>query len=88
MLLELTVPKVHVLLCVPELFDVNTQGFLPKIMEEMYEDRKKYKKMMIEAKKEYEVEKDENRRRELEKKIAQHKLGSRNSDMAAVDSKN
>jgi hypothetical protein len=31
---------------------------------------------------------EEDVHQELEKKIAQHKLGSRNSDMAAVDSKN
>ena len=42
-----------------QFFSTSFQGFLPKIMEPMYEDRKKFKKLMIEAKKQYEVEKDE-----------------------------
>lgn len=33
------------------------QGFLPELMETMYNDRTKYKKLMIEAKKRYEVSK-------------------------------
>lgn len=34
------------------------QGFLPRLMEKMYNDRVEYKKKMIEAKKEYEVTKN------------------------------
>jgi len=55
-----------------QLFRTDIQGFLPKMMEEMYVDRSKFKKMMIQAKKEYEVEKDESKKFELEKKIARY----------------
>jgi DNA polymerase elongation subunit (family B) len=48
------------------------QGFLPKMMEEMYEDRKKFKKMMIQAKKDYEAEKDDSKKYEIEKRIARY----------------
>jgi DNA polymerase elongation subunit (family B) len=34
------------------------RGFLPSIMDRMYDDRTKYKKQMIEVKKEYEKTKD------------------------------
>jgi DNA polymerase elongation subunit (family B) len=37
------------------LFTKEKQGFLPKLMEAMYEDRSAWKKKMIEAKKQYEV---------------------------------
>ena len=37
-----------------QFFRTDIQGFLPKMMEEMYQDRKKYKKMMLGAKQEYE----------------------------------
>lgn len=37
-----------------QLFNCSKQGFLPKIMEEMYNDRSKYKKKSIEAKKQLE----------------------------------
>ncbi len=33
-----------------QFFRTDVQGFLPKMMEEMYEDRKKFKKMMLKAK--------------------------------------
>jgi DNA polymerase elongation subunit (family B) len=36
------------------LFGKNIQGFLPKLMNKMYDDRVIYKNKMIEAKKEYE----------------------------------
>ena len=39
-----------------QLFRTDVQGFLPKMMEDMYEDRKKFKKMMLQAKQEYENE--------------------------------
>jgi DNA polymerase elongation subunit (family B) len=37
-----------------QFFRTDIQGFLPKMMEEMYEDRSKFKKMMLAAKQEYE----------------------------------
>ena len=55
-----------------QFFRTNKQGFLPKMLEEMYEDRKKFKKMMISAKQEYEKEKDESKKYELKKKIARY----------------
>lgn len=39
-------------------YDQSTQGFLPALMEKMYNDRVVYKKKMIEAKKRYEETKD------------------------------
>lgn len=44
------------------------QGFLPALMEKMYNDRVEYKKKMIEAKKEYEKTKN----KDLEKDIARY----------------
>ena len=55
-----------------QFFRTNKQGFLPKMLEEMYEDRKKFKKMMISAKQEYEKETDANKKYELKKKIARY----------------
>jgi DNA polymerase elongation subunit (family B) len=55
-----------------QFFRTDKQGFLPKMLEEMYEDRKKFKKMMISAKQEYEKETNESKRHELEKKIARY----------------
>jgi DNA polymerase elongation subunit (family B) len=42
------------------------------MMEEMYEDRSKFKKMMLAAKQEYENEKDPNKLYEIEKRIAKY----------------
>jgi DNA polymerase elongation subunit (family B) len=47
-------------------------GFLPKMMEEMYTDRSKFKKLMLSAKQEYENEKDSNKLYEIEKRIAKY----------------
>lgn len=55
-----------------QLFRVDRQGFLPKMLEEMYVDRSKFKKMMLKAKQEYENETDERIKHELEKKIARY----------------
>lgn len=55
-----------------QFFTTHKQGFLPKMLEEMYEDRKKFKKMMLSAKQEYENEKDSAKRYELKKKIARY----------------
>jgi len=53
-----------------QLFRTDRQGFLPKMMAEMYEDRKKFKKMMLAAKQEYENEKDVTKKYDIEKRIA------------------
>jgi DNA polymerase elongation subunit (family B) len=48
------------------LFRRDQQGFLPTLMQRMYDDRVRYKKQMLEAKKKYE----KNKTYELEKEIA------------------
>jgi len=50
------------------MFDKDYQGFLPKLMQKMYDDRVVYKTRMIEAKKEHEVKPSE----ATEKAIAQN----------------
>ena len=55
-----------------QFFRTDKQGFLPKMLEEMYVDRSKFKKMMIQAKKDYEVETDLNKRKDLKNKIARY----------------
>ena len=55
-----------------QFFRTDFQGFLPKMMEDMYEDRKKFKKLMIQAKKDYEVEKDDTKKYDIEKRIARY----------------
>ena len=55
-----------------QFFRTDKQGFLPKMMEEMYEDRKRYKKKSIDAKKELEKETDKAKRFEIEKRIARY----------------
>ena len=55
-----------------QFFRTDIQGFLPKMMEDMYEDRKKFKKLMIQAKKDYEVEKDDSKKYDIEKRIARY----------------
>jgi DNA polymerase elongation subunit (family B) len=41
-----------------QFFRTDKQGFLPAMMIEMYEDRKKFKKEMLKAQQDYENEKD------------------------------
>jgi len=53
-----------------QFFRTDIQGFLPRMMEEMYDDRSKFKKLMLQAKQEYENEKDPNKLYEIEKRIA------------------
>ena len=53
-----------------QFFATKEQGFLAKIMDTMYEDRSRYKKKAIEAKKELEKETDPTKRFEIEKRIA------------------
>jgi len=55
-----------------QFFRTDKQGFLPKMLEEMYVDRSKFKKMMIQAKKDYEVETDLNKKKDLKNKIARY----------------
>jgi len=55
-----------------QFFRTDIQGFLPKMMEEMYEDRKKFKKLMLQAKQEKENQKDETKKYEIEKRIARY----------------
>lgn len=53
-----------------QFFRTDKQGFLAKMMEDMYEDRKKFKKLMLQAKQEYENEKDPSKKFDIEKRIA------------------
>jgi len=55
-----------------QFFRTDIQGFLPAMMEEMYDDRKKFKKLMLQAKQEYENETDESKKYEIEKRIAKY----------------
>ncbi len=55
-----------------QLFRTDKQGFLPKMMEEMYVDRSKFKKMMLAAKQEYENETDDSKKYDIEKRIARY----------------
>jgi len=55
-----------------QFFRTDKQGFLPAMMEEMYEDRKKFKKLYLQAKQEYENERDESKKYEIEKRIARY----------------
>jgi len=53
-------------------FRTDIQGFLPKMMEEMYEDRKKFKKLMLSAKKDYQTETDSKKKQEIANQIARY----------------
>ena len=55
-----------------QFFRTDIQGFLPKMMEEMYKDRKKFKKLMLQAKQEKENEPDKSKKYEIEKRIARY----------------
>jgi DNA polymerase elongation subunit (family B) len=55
-----------------QFFRTDIQGFLPKMMEEMYEDRKKFKKMMLKAKQDYINEKDPVKKAEVDKLVARY----------------
>jgi DNA polymerase elongation subunit (family B) len=55
-----------------QFFRTDFQGFLPKMMEEMYTDRSKFKKLMLKAKQEYENETDDSKKYEIEKRIAKY----------------
>jgi len=55
-----------------QFFRTDRQGFLPAMMVEMYEDRKKFKKEMLKAQQDYETEKDVTKKKEIEKLIARY----------------
>ena len=55
-----------------QLFRTEQQGFFPQMLEEMYEDRKKFKKLYLQAKQELENERDSSKRYEIEKRIAKY----------------
>ena len=55
-----------------QFFTTTKRGFLPKMLEEMYEDRKKFKKKMIEAQKQYEVAKTAEEKYELMKLVSRY----------------
>ena len=55
-----------------QMFRTDHQGFLPKMMEEMYTDRTKFKRLMLTAKQEYEHETDNSKKYEIEKRIAKY----------------
>ncbi len=55
-----------------QFFRTDKQGFLPAMMVDMYEDRKKFKKLMIQSQKDYEKETNESKRKEIEKLIARY----------------
>jgi len=55
-----------------QFFRTDVQGFLPKMLEEMYEDRKKFKKLMLKCKQEYIDEKDSQKKEEIGKLVARY----------------
>jgi DNA polymerase elongation subunit (family B) len=48
------------------------QGFMPEMVEKMFADRKVYKKAMLEAQSQYEIETDKSKKEELKNKIARY----------------
>jgi DNA polymerase elongation subunit (family B) len=55
-----------------QFFRTDIQGFVPKMLEEMYEDRKKFKKLMLKCQQDYQNETDETKKKELENLIARY----------------
>jgi DNA polymerase elongation subunit (family B) len=55
-----------------QFFKTTVKGFLPQMLEEMYEDRKKFKKLMLKAKQEYENETDETKKNEIKNRVARY----------------
>jgi len=55
-----------------QFFRTDIKGFLPKMLEEMYDDRKKFKKMMLKAQQDYENESDPEKKYQIEKLIARY----------------
>jgi DNA polymerase elongation subunit (family B) len=71
---ELNTSKLEKVTITPngQFFRTDKQGFLPAMMVDMYEDRKKFKKLMIQSQKDYEKETNESKRKEIEKLIARY----------------
>jgi DNA polymerase elongation subunit (family B) len=55
-----------------QFFKTTVKGFLPQMLEEMYEDRKKFKNLMLKAKQEYENETDETKKYEIKNRVARY----------------
>lgn len=55
-----------------QFFRTDIRGFIPKMLEEMYEDRKKFKKMMLKCQQDIQNEEDTYKKRELENLIARY----------------
>lgn len=55
-----------------QFFRTDRQGFLPEMLNKMYNDRKKYKKLMLQAEQEYEEATDDIKKKELENKISRY----------------
>ena len=55
-----------------QFFRTDIQGFLPRMLEEMYESRKKFKKMMLTAKQQYENETDDSKKEEIKNRISRY----------------
>jgi DNA polymerase elongation subunit (family B) len=55
-----------------QFFKTDKLGFLPKMMDDMYEDRKKFKKEMLKAQQDYENEKDPKKKNEISKLVARY----------------
>ena len=55
-----------------EFYRKDIHGFLPEMMQQIYNDRVKFKGMMIDAKKKLQKEKDFNERKELQKSISKY----------------
>ncbi len=55
-----------------QVFSRQKQGFLAELMETMYEDRKKYKQLMLKAKKDLEIEKDSTKIEEIKARISKY----------------
>jgi DNA polymerase elongation subunit (family B) len=51
-------------------FRTDTQGFLPEMMDQLYADRKRYKKLMLEAQSKLQSETNAEKRRELEYQVS------------------
>jgi DNA polymerase elongation subunit (family B) len=56
-----------------QFFSTLKRGFLAEMMHTMYTDRKRYKKMQLDAEQDYENEKDSNKKYEISKRIARYK---------------
>jgi DNA polymerase elongation subunit (family B) len=56
-----------------QFFRTDIQGFLPKMMEEMYNSRKKFKKLMLDSEQQYENETDPYKKNQLSKLVSRYK---------------